>query len=131
MPVSGSGCKKRSSASSQLPPPTLPLQWIDDLACLICGAGDNDEQLMLCEGALFRWGGDFQCVSSGQGARMPLLLLLLPPLLPRSLPGGGACGRRPYLPCSMYPVVPCPPHAACRVRPCMPQLLPGSTRGAS
>ena len=27
------------------------LQWIDELACLVCGAGDNDEQLMLCEGA--------------------------------------------------------------------------------
>ncbi len=27
------------------------VQWIDELACLVCGAGDNDEQLMLCEGA--------------------------------------------------------------------------------
>lgn len=24
--------------------------WIDSLACVLCGGGDNEDQLMLCDG---------------------------------------------------------------------------------
>ena len=38
--------------------------WIESLACLACGGGDNEEQLLLCDGKLAVWLDVWLCAGS-------------------------------------------------------------------
>lgn len=110
------------------------LQWIDDLACLVCGAGDNDEQLMLCEGARLSGRKAVRCwtLHDGMAHRAAGAAAAAPPV--RSCIAAAA--SLPTLNTLTYPTHTWPslvpqPQTHCRMRPCVPQLLPGPATGTN